>query len=159
MMFAPTMIRVFERREQKVRLEIASLAREIATTRDGLTTLDEAIAAVDRRARDNANARFSNGSRSVAALLELEQNSQSLRAGQAELETLRQRSEQALATLIDRQSALAKKWRREETRLAHVTGLVQRERIRADVRQFDADDEAFTERCAVRAIHSLGVGG
>lgn len=159
MMFAPTMIRVLERREQKVRLDVARLAREIATTRDGLTALEETIAAVDRRARDNANARFANGSRSVAALLELEQNSQSLRAGRAELETLRQRSAQALATLIDRQSALAKKWRREEARLSHVTGLVQRERILADVRQFDADDEAFTERCAVRAIHSSSIGG
>jgi hypothetical protein len=159
MMFAPTMIRVLERREQKVRLDVARLAREIATTRDGLTALEETIAAVDRRARDNANARFSGGSRSVAALLELEQNSKSLRVGLAELEILRQRSEQTLATLIDRQSALAKKWRREEARLAHVTGLVQRERILADVRQFDADDEAFTERCAVRATHSSSIGG
>lgn len=159
MMFAPTMIRVLERREQKVRLDVARLAREIATTQEGLTTLEEAIATVDRRARDNANARFASGSRSVAALLELEQNSQSLRAGRAELETLRQRSEQVLTTLLDRQSALAKKWRREEARLSHITGLVQRERILADVRQFDADDEAFTERCAGRAPHPSCIGG
>ena len=151
MMFAPTMIRVLERREQQIRMEVARLAREIATQRDGMMALDETIAAVDRRALDNASARFAGGSRSVAALLELEQNSQSLRAGRIELEALRQRSEQTLATLLDRQSTLAKKRRREEVRLAHVNGLVQRERILADVRQFDADDEEFTERCASRA--------
>lgn len=146
MIFAPTMIRVFERREQKIRLEVARLAREIAAGQEGLAALDETIAAVERRTRDNATARFAAGSRTVAELLALEQNSQSLRNGRAELEALRQRSQQALAKLIEHQRTLAKQWRKEEVRLAHVTDLEQRERVLADIRQFDADDEAFTER-------------
>lgn len=150
---ASTIIRVFERREQKVRLEIARLAREVAAKQDSLVALDETIAAVERRARENSDARFTDGVRSVGKLLELEQNSQSLRAGRAELETIRQRSEQALAALIDQQRALSKQWRKEETRLAHVTDLAQRERVLADVRQFDADDEAFSERYSVAALH------
>ncbi len=158
MIFAPTMIRVLKRREQQIRMEVARLARDVATRREGLTALDETIAAIDRRTCDNANARFASGSRSVAALLELEQNSQSLRAGRAELEVVRQRSEQALATLLARQCALTKKWRREEVKLAHVIGLMQRERLLADVRQFDADDEEFTERCAAGPIRSSFVG-
>jgi hypothetical protein len=150
-----TIIRVFERREQKVRLEIGRLAREVAARQDSLIALEETIAAVERRARENSDARFADGVRSVAKLLELEQNSQSLRAGRAELETLRERSKQALTALIDQQRALSKQWRKEEVRLAHVTDLAQRERVLADVRQFDADDEAFSERYGVAALNGI----
>jgi hypothetical protein len=159
MMLAPTMLRVMERREQKVRLEVARLAREIAVKRENLATLDATIEAVDRRARENGSARFANGARTVAALLELEQNSQSLRAGREELEALRQQSEQALTTLIARQRSLSKQWRREEARLAHITRLMQRERMLADVRQFDTDEEAFAERYSVRPIHPPRAAG
>lgn len=150
---AHTIIRVFERREQKVRLEVARLAREVAAKQDSLVTLDETIAAVERRARNNSDSRFADGGRSVAELLELEQNSQSLRAGRAELEILRQQSKQALAALIDQQRALSKQWRKEEVRLTHVTDLARHERVLADVRQFDADDEDFTERYGMAALH------
>jgi hypothetical protein len=47
---------------------------------------------------------------------------------------------------MDRQHALTAKWRKEEARLAHVSDLARRERILSEVRQFDADDESFTER-------------
>lgn len=154
MILAHTMIRALERREQKLRLEVACLSSALAEGRKNLADIEETIAAVERRARDNANARFSNGARSVGELLELERNSQSLRAGQTELETLRQRAEQALFKLSYQQRALAKKWHKEEVRLAHINALTRRERVRAQVRQFDADDEAFTERQAAGALHS-----
>ena len=146
MTLASTMVRVITRREEKLRAEMATLARAIAASRDGLAVLDETIAAVERRARDNANSRFAEGPRSVAALLEIERNSSSLLAGRAELETMRERSRQTLATLADQQRALSKKWRKEDTRLAHVAVLARRQRVLADVRQTDADDEAFAER-------------
>jgi outer membrane protein TolC len=148
MMLAPAVIRVLERRERKVRVEVTLLARAIAKSQESLAAVDETLAAVERRARENASSRYSKGSRSVAELLELEQNSQSLRASRAELEDLRERSRQALERLVDQQRALIAKWRKEEARLAHVSDLTRRERIRIDVRQFDADDEAFTERYA-----------
>src|SRR5688572_4849864 len=122
---APTVIRVLERREQKVRFDIAQLSRAIATSEQSLAAVDETIAAVERRARENANNRYSNGSRSVAELLELEQNSQSLRAGRAQLEEMRERSQQALQRLKDQQRALFTKWRKDDARLAHVTGLAR----------------------------------
>jgi hypothetical protein len=154
MILAPAMIRVLERREQKLRLEVARLSSAVAEGRKNLAAIEETIAAVERRTSDNASARFSNGARSVGELLELEQNSQSLRAGRTELETLRQRSEQALFKLSYQQRVIAKKWRKEEVRLAHVTALVRREHARAEINQFDADDEAFTERQAAAASHS-----
>jgi hypothetical protein len=146
MILASPMVRVITRREEKLRAEMAALARAIAASRDGLAVLDETIAAVERRARDNANSRFAQGPRSVAALLEIERNSSSLHAGRAELETMRERSRQTLATLTDQQCALSKKWRKEDARLAHVTALARRQRVLADVRQTDADDESFAER-------------
>lgn len=149
MILAPSVIRVLERREQKVRQEVARLAHAIAKSQENLSALDQTIAAVERRARENSNARFSNGARSVAELMELEQNSQSLRAGRAELEVLREKSIQALAALVNQQRALAKQWRKEEARLTHVNDLARRERIQTDVRRYDADDEAFTERFAM----------
>jgi outer membrane protein TolC len=148
MILAPTVIKVLERREQKHRLEVARLARALATHQESLAALDETIAAIEHRARQNASSRFSSGSRSIAELLELEQNSQSLRAGRAELETVRERSKQALAKLMDQQRALARKWHKEEVRLAHVNALARRERVLTDVRQFEADDESVTERYA-----------
>lgn len=147
-----TVIRVLERREEKMRREVARVAREVAAKQDSLAALDETIAAVERRMCDNSNARFSDGSRSVAQLLELEQNSQSLRAGHAELEILRTRSRQALATLMDQQRTLSKEWRKEEVRLSHVSDLAQREHILTEVRQFDADEEAFAERYGIAAV-------
>lgn len=145
---APTVIRVLERREQRVRFEITQLTRAIATSQESLAAVDETIAAVERRARENASSRYSDGSRSVAELLELEQNSQSLRAGRARLEEIRERSQQALEKLVNQRHTLTTKWHKEEVRLAHVTGLARRERIRTDIKQFDADDESFTERYA-----------
>lgn len=148
MILAPTIVRVLERREQRLRFEVAQLTRAIATNQESLAAVDETIAAIERRARENASNRYSNGARSVAELLELEQNSQSLRAGRAQLEQIRQQSQQTLDRLIGQQRALTRKWRKEEARLTHVTGLARFERIRTDIRQFDADDEAFTERYA-----------
>jgi outer membrane protein TolC len=148
MMLAPAIRRVLERRELRARFEVTQLARAIATSQESLAAVSETIATVERRARDNASNRYSNGSRSVAELLELEHNSQSLRAGLAELEEMRERSRQALERLLDRQRALTMKWRKEEARLAHVSDLARRERILTDVRQFDADDESCTERYA-----------
>jgi len=149
MMLAPAIIRVLERRQQKFRFDIAQLARAIATSQASLAAVDETIAALDRRARENASSRYSNGSRSVAELLELEQNSQSLRAGRTQLEEMRERSRQTLDRLMDQQRTLIANWRKEAARLAHVSSLARRERILADVRQFDADDAAFTERYAM----------
>lgn len=140
MIAAATMIRVIERREQKLRLAMSSLAQTIAARRDGLATLEETIAAVERRACANASSRFSTGSRSVGELLEIEQNSSSLRAGRAELETLRGQSNEALARLTDRQQALLKEWRKEDVRLAHITAIARRARLLAAARQFDADE-------------------
>jgi len=148
MILAPAVIRVLERREQNLRLEVARLARAIATHQESLAALDQTIAAVERRAHENASSRFSSGSRSIAELLELEQNSQSLRAGRAELETVRERSKQSLAKLMDQQRTLAQRWHKEEVRLSHVNSLARRECILTDVRQFEADDESFTERYA-----------
>ena len=148
MMLAPAIRRVLERRELRARFEVTQLARAVATSQESLAAVDATIAAVDRRARENASNRYSNGSRSVAELLQLEQNSQSLRAGLAELEEMRERSRQSLEKLMDQQRALTTKWRKEEARLAHVSDLARRERIVADARQFDADDESFTERHA-----------
>jgi outer membrane protein TolC len=135
------MLRVIERREQKLRLERAALAREIAATRDGLAALEETIAAVERRASANAHSRFATGARSIAELLEIEQNSSSLRAGRADLEAMRARLQETLARLSDRQRALANKWRKEVVRLGHVTAIVRRSRVLADVRRCEADDE------------------
>ena len=148
MILAPTVIRVLERRELRLRFEVAQLTRAIATSQESLAAVDQTIATVECRARENANNRYSGGSRSVAELLELEQNSQSLRAGREQLEEMRERSRQALEKLMDRQRTLTRRWRKEEVRLAHVTGLTRRERILTDIRQFDADDESFVERYA-----------
>jgi hypothetical protein len=152
MTHAASMLRVLERREQKLRLDIARVARDVAAMRDDITTLEATLAAVDRRARENAGARFANGSRSVAALLELEQNAQSLRTGRQALEALWHRTEQALAKLSERQRTLSQRWRREESRLAHVRRLMRRERLLTDARRLDADDEAYAERRAA-SVH------
>jgi hypothetical protein len=149
MILAPAMIRVLERREQKLRLEVARVSKAIAEGQENLVELEAMIAAVERRARDNASARFTQGSRSVGELMELENNSQSLRTGHAELELFRQRSMEALAKLSEQQRTLAKTWHKEEVRLAHVTNLSRRARTLAEVRQFDADDEAFSERHSI----------
>jgi hypothetical protein len=150
MTLAP-MIRVLARREEKRRLQVASLAREVAAARDKTATVAATIAAVERRARENAHARFAAGARSIATLLELEQNSQSLRTGLAELEALRQRTAQSLTALVERQRTLAREWQREETRLAHATDRLKRERMRGDARQLDADDDEHLELRAARA--------
>lgn len=146
---APTVIRVLERREQRLRFEIAQLGRAIVTSQESLAAVEQTIAAIERRARENASSRYSTGSRSVSELLELEQNSQSLRAGRAQLEEMRERSRQALEKLVDRQRTLTQTWRKEEVRLAHVTGLARSARIQSDVRQFESDEESVAERYAV----------
>jgi chromosome segregation ATPase len=150
MILAP-MIRVLARREEKKRLQIASLARDISATQDKTATVAATIAAVERRARENAHARFAAGPRSIASLLELEQNSQSLRTGLAELETLRQRTAQSLAALVEQRRTLAREWRREDSRLAHASERLKRERMRIDARQLDADDDEHLELRAARA--------
>jgi hypothetical protein len=161
-----TMIEILERRGQRLRLELTILAREIALKRDNLATLQATIAAVNRRIDENASARFADtreespgasqgprplftrleGARTVAALLELEQNSQSLRTAAMELVTLKERGEQALAMLVDRQRTLSQRWHREEIRREYVTRLARRERVLAEIRQFDAEEESFAER-------------
>jgi hypothetical protein len=181
-----TMIQILERREQRLRLELTVLAREIALKRDNLAALDATIAAVNRRIDENASARFASKgpgslstgeqardksrllpgvskgpgplstreqcSRSVAELLQLEQNSQSLSKAAMELVTLKGRGEQDLASLVERQRILSQRWHREEIRREYVTRLARRERVRAETRQFDADDESFVERSGNGAV-------
>jgi len=138
-----SMLEVLRIREQKRRLALARLARHIARERSGIEAADTLIAAVKDRLHACLDARFATGSRSVAALAEVEAHAKNLRARAEELLGLRQKSEQALEELLVEQRASAKLWRHSEAALGHVQSIARRGLALREVRRAELEEQEW----------------
>jgi RNase adaptor protein for sRNA GlmZ degradation len=143
------LVKVMELREESARRELARLVRELAKTRSGVEAVEKLIEAVQERIDMLLRSRYSDGSRTVAALNELEANAQGLSAHREQLRQLRSQAQQALDELARQQRNAARHWRRSDVRRGHVSSLARSERIASMVRSHESEDEAHGERRAV----------
>jgi len=138
-----SMLEVLRFRERKRRLALARLASQIARERSGIEAADTLIAVLKDRLHACLDARFATGSRSVAALAEMEAHAKNLRARGEQLLGLRQKSEQALEELLAKQRASAKLWRHSEAALGHVQFIARRGHALRETRQAELEEQEW----------------
>jgi hypothetical protein len=136
-----SMIQVLEWRERKSQQALARITRTIAGACAEIHAMEEVIGAIEARVKENLGARLSGRPRTVAALLELEQHTQTLLAGRERVENLKRQSEHKLAELRVRQRVEARRWRRDEVKLMHVKALVRRDAIARSNREAEAQEQ------------------
>jgi hypothetical protein len=146
--FTRSMIEVLERREQNARLALARVTRAVAATSAEIQAMDAVIAAVEARVKKNLEARLGGEPRTIAALLEQENQTQSLLSGCERVTELRRQAEHRLAELRVRQRAEARQWRRDEVKLMHVRAMARREAITQAHRVAESEDQAHAELLA-----------
>jgi hypothetical protein len=139
------LITVLQRREERSRLELARLSRELAGKRQALQAMDGILAAIQEHLQSSLDGRFAGGPRTIAALEEIEEHARTLRSRHEELSTLKQQAEQALEALAAQHRARAHQWRRNDTRLKHIESLARRDKLTVDLRISEASDEAYIE--------------
>jgi hypothetical protein len=140
------MIRVLQQREGDARRVLARLTRDVQTNQAALAATERAIASVDQLMKIALSLRYTTSTRTVAALLESDEYTRTLRTTADRLRQLRTQAQRVLDESIARQQAAARHWRRDEARLEHIQTLAHRERVAQAVRVSEAEDEAHAER-------------
>jgi hypothetical protein len=136
-----SMIEVLEWRERKSQQALARITRTIAGACAEIRAMEEVIGAIEARVKENLGARLSGGPRTVAALMELEQHTQTLLTGRERVENLKRQYEHKLAELRVRQRVEARRWRRDEVKLMHVRALARRDAIARSNREAEAQEQ------------------
>jgi hypothetical protein len=148
------MIRVLQQRELDGRQALARAARDVASKQATVAFADQSIATFDEKLSAVLASRYANGARTVAALLESDDESKKLSVALARLRTLRIAAQRELDEAKERQQLAARQWRRDEGRLKHIEFLARRERIARAARVSEAEDEAHVERLAAAGFAS-----
>jgi hypothetical protein len=134
-----SILRVLEWREHRSRRELARSMRAASDVRTRIEALEQVMAAVDERVKMGFDERLNGGPRKVSALMELEQHAKSLLAARAQLNDLKRHSGDELARLEERRLADARRWRRDDVKLAHGRTMARRDAV-ARAARHDADD-------------------